>query len=165
MLWAAGAQRGWQGEAKKRGQRRGTFLPRPLCAVTIIQGQPFTSLDPAAPYALYASCILRYCLTFLTTWRALCLAMSSPLCPLSHLPLSSSFSSAICEQTTAINMLTGFLEPTNGSAVVEGLELSKEMQRIYKIMGVCPQVGGWVNQGEGGDGVRSSYCCVDHFVV
>ena len=35
-------------------------------------------------------------------------------------------------QTTAINVLTGFLEPSSGSAVVEGLDISVDMQRIYK---------------------------------
>jgi len=42
-------------------------------------------------------------------------------------------------QTTSINVLTGFLEPSSGSAIVEGLEISRDMQRIYKLMGVCPQ--------------------------
>jgi ATP-binding cassette subfamily A (ABC1) protein 3 len=43
-------------------------------------------------------------------------------------------------KTTTINMLTGFLEPTAGSAYVEGHSVRSQMQDIYRIMGVCPQV-------------------------
>jgi ABC-type Na+ transport system ATPase subunit NatA len=50
-------------------------------------------------------------------------------------PLTHTFSL----QTTAINVLTGFLEPSGGSAVVEGLDISVHMNEIYRLMGVCPQ--------------------------
>jgi ABC-type multidrug transport system ATPase subunit len=36
-------------------------------------------------------------------------------------------------------MLTGFLKPTAGSAVIAGLDLNKDLKRIFKLMGVCPQ--------------------------
>ena len=36
-------------------------------------------------------------------------------------------------------MLTGFLEPTTGTAIVEGHDIHSDMQSIYKMMGVCPQ--------------------------
>jgi len=42
-------------------------------------------------------------------------------------------------KTTAINMLVGFLEPTAGSALIEGYDIRQHMQHIYKRMGVCPQ--------------------------
>lgn len=42
-------------------------------------------------------------------------------------------------KTTTLNMLVGFLEPTAGSAVVEGLDIAGEMNKIYDLMGVCPQ--------------------------
>lgn len=42
-------------------------------------------------------------------------------------------------KTTTLNMLTGFLEPTTGTAVVEGYDIRTNIQAIYKLMGVCPQ--------------------------
>ena len=42
-------------------------------------------------------------------------------------------------KTTSINVLTGFLEPSSGYAIVEGLDISVDMLKIYKLMGVCPQ--------------------------
>jgi len=42
-------------------------------------------------------------------------------------------------KTTTINMLCGFFQPTQGSATIEGLSILTEMERIYTIMGVCPQ--------------------------
>mmetsp|Transcript_33634 Transcript_33634/g.74460 ORF Transcript_33634/g.74460 Transcript_33634/m.74460 type:complete len:1035 (+) Transcript_33634:121-3225(+) len=42
-------------------------------------------------------------------------------------------------KTTSINMLVGFLEPSGGSAIIEGRDIRREMQDIYKMMGVCPQ--------------------------
>eukprot|EP00197_Chlamydomonas_leiostraca_P015638 CAMPEP_0202869032 /NCGR_PEP_ID=MMETSP1391-20130828/11649_1 /ASSEMBLY_ACC=CAM_ASM_000867 /TAXON_ID=1034604 /ORGANISM="Chlamydomonas leiostraca, Strain SAG 11-49" /LENGTH=840 /DNA_ID=CAMNT_0049549279 /DNA_START=91 /DNA_END=2610 /DNA_ORIENTATION=+ len=41
-------------------------------------------------------------------------------------------------KTTSINMMTGFLEPTAGTGVVEGLDIRTDMPSIYKLMGVCP---------------------------
>jgi hypothetical protein len=43
-------------------------------------------------------------------------------------------------KSTSINMLTGFLEPSAGSAVVEGFDITTQMSEIYRLMGVCPQV-------------------------
>jgi len=34
---------------------------------------------------------------------------------------------------------TGFLEPSSGTALIEGLDIRKDMDSIYSIMGVCPQ--------------------------
>ena len=42
-------------------------------------------------------------------------------------------------KSTTINILTGFLEPSGGTAVVEGYDIRRDMQSIYSIMGVCPQ--------------------------
>mmetsp|Transcript_15168 Transcript_15168/g.38033 ORF Transcript_15168/g.38033 Transcript_15168/m.38033 type:complete len:997 (+) Transcript_15168:4616-7606(+) len=42
-------------------------------------------------------------------------------------------------KTTTINMLCGFFQPTQGTANVEGLNITSQMERIYTIMGVCPQ--------------------------
>ena len=36
-------------------------------------------------------------------------------------------------------MLVGFLAPTEGTAIVEGLDIRSDMDEIYQIMGVCPQ--------------------------
>jgi len=42
-------------------------------------------------------------------------------------------------KTTTINMLVGFLPPTSGTARVEGFDIRTDMDRIYTLMGVCPQ--------------------------
>lgn len=42
-------------------------------------------------------------------------------------------------KTTTINMLIGFLSPTEGRAIIEGLSIEDDMLDIYKMMGVCPQ--------------------------
>ncbi|CAD7698561.1 unnamed protein product [Ostreobium quekettii] len=42
-------------------------------------------------------------------------------------------------KTTAINMLVGFMEPTSGSALIDGLDITESMDLIYDRMGVCPQ--------------------------
>ncbi|EFJ52407.1 hypothetical protein VOLCADRAFT_79211 [Volvox carteri f. nagariensis] len=42
-------------------------------------------------------------------------------------------------KSTSINMLTGFLEPSSGSALIEGLDITSQMPKIYSLMGVCPQ--------------------------
>ncbi len=43
-------------------------------------------------------------------------------------------------KTTLINVLIGFLEPSRGTALIEGLDIRSKMNEIYHIMGVCPQV-------------------------
>jgi ABC-type glutathione transport system ATPase component len=42
-------------------------------------------------------------------------------------------------KTTSINMMVGFLQPSGGSALIEGLDIRTDMNKIYSIMGVCPQ--------------------------
>ncbi|GLC69187.1 hypothetical protein PLESTF_000800000 [Pleodorina starrii] len=42
-------------------------------------------------------------------------------------------------KSTSINMLTGFLEPSAGTARIEGLDITAHMDKIYTLMGVCPQ--------------------------
>ncbi|KAJ7541144.1 hypothetical protein O6H91_10G048600 [Diphasiastrum complanatum] len=42
-------------------------------------------------------------------------------------------------KTTSINMMTGFLAPTSGTALIQGLDIMKEIEKIYTCMGVCPQ--------------------------
>ena len=36
-------------------------------------------------------------------------------------------------------MLTGFLEPSAGTAIVEGYDIMADMGQVYCMMGVCPQ--------------------------
>merc|ERR1719352_1369137 len=42
-------------------------------------------------------------------------------------------------KTTAINMLIGLDTPTGGNAMLEGFSILNSMEKIYSIMGVCPQ--------------------------
>jgi ATP-binding cassette subfamily A (ABC1) protein 3 len=41
-------------------------------------------------------------------------------------------------KTTTLSMLTGLLEPTSGSAKVFGIDIFNDMDKIRKILGVCP---------------------------
>jgi len=43
-------------------------------------------------------------------------------------------------KTTTLNMLTGLLSPTSGSATVSGHDLFADMEAVRQSMGVCPQV-------------------------
>lgn len=42
-------------------------------------------------------------------------------------------------KTTSINMLIGFMSPSAGYATVSGFDISSDIQKIYTLMGVCPQ--------------------------
>jgi ABC-2 type transport system ATP-binding protein len=42
-------------------------------------------------------------------------------------------------KTTTINILNGILKPTKGTALIEGLDLRKDMKEIKALIGVCPQ--------------------------
>ncbi|CAN6456039.1 unnamed protein product [Victoria cruziana] len=42
-------------------------------------------------------------------------------------------------KTTFINMMIGLISPTSGTAYIEGLDIRKDMDKIYTSMGVCPQ--------------------------
>jgi ABC-type multidrug transport system fused ATPase/permease subunit len=42
-------------------------------------------------------------------------------------------------KSTSINMLVGFLEPTDGTAFVAGKDIRYELSEIYSQMGLCPQ--------------------------
>eukprot|EP00656_Telonema_subtile_P024240 TRINITY_DN2621_c0_g2_i4.p1 TRINITY_DN2621_c0_g2~~TRINITY_DN2621_c0_g2_i4.p1 ORF type:complete len:323 (+),score=90.46 TRINITY_DN2621_c0_g2_i4:87-1055(+) len=42
-------------------------------------------------------------------------------------------------KTTTMNMLTGDVDPTEGSIFLDGLDLSKHRQTVYKKLGYCPQ--------------------------
>ena len=42
-------------------------------------------------------------------------------------------------KSTSINMLIGFLQPTSGTAIIEGLDIRHDMDTIYTLLGVCPQ--------------------------
>ncbi|XP_024007096.1 ABC transporter A family member 10 [Eutrema salsugineum] len=42
-------------------------------------------------------------------------------------------------KTSFINMMTGLLKPTSGTALVQGFDVCKDMNKVYTSMGVCPQ--------------------------
>ena len=42
-------------------------------------------------------------------------------------------------KTTTINMLVGLLNPTEGSAIVGGYDVKKDINKIKEMIGVCPQ--------------------------
>ena len=42
-------------------------------------------------------------------------------------------------KTTTINILTGIMKPTNGTATIAGFDVTENMHEIKKIIGVCPQ--------------------------
>ena len=42
-------------------------------------------------------------------------------------------------KTTAINMLTGMLNPTSGDALIFGKSLTKELSTVRKDIGLCQQ--------------------------
>ena len=42
-------------------------------------------------------------------------------------------------KSTSLNMLTGFLTPNGGSALIQGNDISSDMDKVYQLMGVCPQ--------------------------
>ncbi|KAJ4900283.1 ABC2-like protein 16 [Raphanus sativus] len=42
-------------------------------------------------------------------------------------------------KTSFINMMTGLLKPTSGTALVQGWDICKDMNKVYTSMGICPQ--------------------------
>jgi ABC-2 type transport system ATP-binding protein len=42
-------------------------------------------------------------------------------------------------KTTTINILSGILKPTKGTAIIAGFDVTKDLEEIKKIIGVCPQ--------------------------
>lgn len=42
-------------------------------------------------------------------------------------------------KSTTINILTGFMTPTSGTAWINGKDIQSDMDAVYGIMGVCPQ--------------------------
>ncbi|KAF3512811.1 hypothetical protein F2Q69_00007872 [Brassica cretica] len=42
-------------------------------------------------------------------------------------------------KTSFINTMTGLAKPTSGAAFVQGLDICKDMDKVYTSMGVCPQ--------------------------
>ncbi|CAG9466290.1 unnamed protein product [Pedinophyceae sp. YPF-701] len=42
-------------------------------------------------------------------------------------------------KTTTIKMMEGFIEATNGRVLVEGLDVANDMDKIFPLLGVCPQ--------------------------
>ncbi|GBG75141.1 hypothetical protein CBR_g19654 [Chara braunii] len=42
-------------------------------------------------------------------------------------------------KTTSISMMVGFLEPSAGTALIEGMDIRTDMHSIHSVMGVCPQ--------------------------
>jgi len=42
-------------------------------------------------------------------------------------------------KTTTINILSGILRPTKGSAIIGGFDVTRNLEKIKEIIGVCPQ--------------------------
>jgi ABC-type uncharacterized transport system ATPase subunit len=42
-------------------------------------------------------------------------------------------------KTTIINILCGILKPTKGTAIIEGYDVKKNLKKIKRLIGVCPQ--------------------------
>ncbi|CAD5114243.1 DgyrCDS3384 [Dimorphilus gyrociliatus] len=42
-------------------------------------------------------------------------------------------------KTTTMNMLTGFIPPTSGSAVINGFDIRTDIDRVRESLGLCPQ--------------------------
>ncbi|MFX0212239.1 MAG: ABC transporter ATP-binding protein [Candidatus Hodarchaeota archaeon] len=42
-------------------------------------------------------------------------------------------------KTTTINILTGQLKPTSGTAIISGYDIKKQANKVQKLIGVCPQ--------------------------
>ena len=42
-------------------------------------------------------------------------------------------------KTTTIRMMEGFLDPSSGAAIIEGLSIPGDIDSIYSLMGACPQ--------------------------
>jgi len=42
-------------------------------------------------------------------------------------------------KSTTVSMLCGFFEPSAGTALVEGYDITKDMDSVYTLMSVCPQ--------------------------
>lgn len=42
-------------------------------------------------------------------------------------------------KSTTINMISGLLKPTSGTATIFGLDIRSDMDKIHSMMGVCPQ--------------------------
>jgi ABC-2 type transport system ATP-binding protein len=42
-------------------------------------------------------------------------------------------------KTTTINILSGLLEPTKGTGLVRGFDVTKDQQKIKSLIGLCPQ--------------------------
>jgi hypothetical protein len=45
-----------------------------------------------------------------------------------------------CNERHAAGRAVGFTQPTSGTAYIEGFNICGDMDRIYTLMGVCPQV-------------------------
>ncbi|PRW44292.1 ABC transporter A family member 7-like isoform A [Chlorella sorokiniana] len=42
-------------------------------------------------------------------------------------------------KTTTIRMMEGFMRATGGQAIIEGFDISRDMDSVYALMGACPQ--------------------------
>jgi hypothetical protein len=44
-----------------------------------------------------------------------------------------------CVAAVSVLLQVGLIEPSGGSAIIGGYDITKEMDDIYRLMGVCPQ--------------------------
>jgi len=42
-------------------------------------------------------------------------------------------------KSTTINILSGLIQPTKGTAIVGGYDIRKDLNEVKKLLGVCPQ--------------------------
>jgi len=42
-------------------------------------------------------------------------------------------------KTTTVNILNGIIKPTSGNAIIAGFDVTKNLEEVKKIIGVCPQ--------------------------
>lgn len=57
-------------------------------------------------------------------------------------------------KSTIINILSGLIDPTEGSAIVGGFDIAKDPLRVKEIIGVCPQHSSYYNYMTGRENIH-----------